>query len=89
MPASTWEVKKVVTSPEMAWAYTRTEYQVKRQGQQVEADLYQVFVLQRPAETSGKSTVSSAAPQWKIEAIDSSFHAVGANQQSTGAQPRQ
>ena len=89
MPASTWEVKKVVTSPEMAWAYTRTEYQVKRQGQQVEADLYQVFVLQRPGETAGKSTVSSAAPQWKIEAIDSSFHAVGANQQSTGAQPRQ
>ena len=87
MPASTWGIEKVVTSPEMAWAYTRTEYQVKRQGQQIEADLYQVFIVQKPGE-AGKSKTRSAMPEWKIEVIDSTFHAAGPNQQSDGAQPR-
>ena len=89
MPASTWEIERVVTSPEIAWAYTRTQYQVKRQGQQAEADLYQLFILQKSGETAGKSRTSSLAPEWKIEVIDFSFHAVGPNQQSSGAQPRQ
>ena len=75
MPPSTWDVQKVVTAPDMAWAYTKTHYNIRRQGQPVEADLYQVFVLQKtPAATGGKAGASSAQSDWRIALIDYTFH---------------
>lgn len=75
MPPSTWEVEKVVTSPEMAWAYTKTHYTMHRQAQTVQADLYQVFVLQKGASSpTTRTTASGAQADWKIAVIDYSFH---------------
>ena len=75
MPPSTWEVQKMVTAPDMAWAYTKTHYNIRRQGQPVEADLYQVFVLQKTAApTSAKASTSSAQSDWRIALIDYTFH---------------
>lgn len=91
LPPSTWEVEKIVTSPEMAWAYTKTSYKSRRQGQAVEADLYQVFVMQKAAAaTAAKSKpTTSASSGWKIVLIDYSFHAEPLNQQSQpNAQPQ-
>lgn len=91
MPASTWEIEKIVTSPEMAWAYTKSSYKGRRQGQQVEADLYQLFVLQKIAASSTAKSKSSAAsqPDWKIAVIDYSFHAQPLSPQAQpNAQPQ-
>jgi ketosteroid isomerase-like protein len=97
MPPSTWDIEKIVTAPEMAWAYTKTSYKARRQGQQVEADLYQAFVLQKLAAggTSKSKPTSSAPADWKIVLIDYSFHAAPLNQaaqpnsepQAPGTQP--
>ena len=76
LPPSTWDVEKIVTSPDMAWAYTKTSYKAHRQGQAVEADLYQVFVMQKPAPTSvAKAKPATPSSAWKIVLIDYSFHA--------------
>ena len=85
LPASTWEIEKVVTAPEMAWAYTKTTYTARLKGQPVEADLYQLFVLQKlpgQSNTVAKSS-STTSPQtdWKIVVIDYSFHREGLGQQ--------
>jgi ketosteroid isomerase-like protein len=72
MPPSTWQIEKIVTTPEMAWAYTKTSYKARRQGQAIQADLYQVFILQKlVAKTAAKPESSEAAsPDWKIVLID-------------------
>lgn len=98
LPASTWEIEKVATTTEMAWAYTKTTYTARRQGQQIEADLYQLFVLQKlPAQANaGAKSSSSAGAQtdWKIVVIDYSFHREGPAQQTqpdssqAGSQPK-
>jgi ketosteroid isomerase-like protein len=91
LPPSTWEVEKIVTSPEMAWAYTKTSYKSRRQGQPVEADLYQVFVLQKSAAALATKNKPSAPPSgdWKIVLIDYTFHAEPLNQQAQpNAQPQ-
>jgi len=95
LPPSTWEVEKIMTVPEMAWAYTKTSYKSRRQGQAVEADLYQVFVLQKLASASAAKSKSAAPPSadWKIVLVDYSFHAEPLNQpaqpnvQPQGSQP--
>ena len=73
MPPSTWEIEKIVTTPDMAWAYTKTSYKARRQGQQIQADLYQVFVVQKLTQAASavksKST-ETAASDWKIVLID-------------------
>ena len=77
LPGSTWEIKKVVTAPEMAWAYTKTTYAVRRQGQQIQAELYQLFVVQKESSAShaAKSKpVEAANPAWKIAVIDYTLH---------------
>jgi len=71
MPPSTWEVEKVVTTPEMGWAYTKTHYNARRQGQAVQADLFQVFVLQKSPPAAGAKAGES---DWKIALIDYTFH---------------
>lgn len=97
LPPSTWEVEKIVTSPEMAWAYTKTSYKSRRQGQPVEADLYQVFVMQKPMAITA-TQAKAAAPasgDWRIVLIDYTFHAEPLNQpaqpnappQASGTQP--
>jgi ketosteroid isomerase-like protein len=75
MPPSTWEIEKIVTTPEMAWAFTKTMFKARRQGQQIQADLYQVFVVQkRSAQNAAKSkTTQPASPDWKIVLIDYTF----------------
>lgn len=98
LPASTWEIDKVATTPEMAWAYTKTTYTARFQRQQVEADLYQLFVLQKlPAQSSAVAKSSSAAglaTDWKIVVIDYSFHREAPAQQTqpeapqAGSQPK-
>jgi ketosteroid isomerase-like protein len=75
MPPSTWEIEKIVTTPEMAWAFTKTTFKARRQGQQIQADLYQVFVVQKLSAqnaTKSKST-EPASPDWKIALIDYTF----------------
>jgi ketosteroid isomerase-like protein len=91
MPPSTWEIEKIVTTPEMAWAYTKTNYRARRQGQPVEADLYQVFVMQKlSAQSGGKSMpMGSNGNDWKIVVIDNSFHAAAVNRAQPGAQDNQ
>ncbi|MBV9074842.1 MAG: nuclear transport factor 2 family protein [Acidobacteria bacterium] len=89
MPPSTWEIEKIVTSPDMAWAYTKTNYKARRQGQPVEADLYQVFVLQKlaPQKAAIAKPAAPAASDWKIVLIDYTFHAEPLNQpQQPGTQ---
>ena len=91
LPPSTWEVEKIVTSPEMAWGYTKTSYKSRRQGQPVEADLYQVFVMQKPGTVAAPKTKSTApaSGDWKIVLIDYSLHAEPLNQQAQpNAQPQ-
>ena len=85
MPPSTWEVEKIVTTPEMAWAYTKTTFKARRQGQPIEADLYQVFVMQKlaPPSTVKSKSAPTAAPDWKIVLIDYTLHAEPLNQPST------
>jgi hypothetical protein len=98
LPASTWEIEKIATAPEMAWAYTKTTYTARLEGQPVEADLYQLFVLQKlPAQSNAVAKSSSsinAQTNWKIVVIDNSFHREGLGQQmrpdapQAGAQPK-
>ena len=98
LPASTWEIEKIATAPEMAWAYTKTTYTARFQGQPVEADLYQLFVLQKlPVQSNAvakSSSSTSAQTDWKIVVIDNSFHREGLGQQAqpdpsqAGTQPR-
>jgi ketosteroid isomerase-like protein len=75
MPPSTWEIEKVVTAPEMAWAFTKTMFKARRQGQQIQADLYQVFVVQKlSAQNAAKSkSTQPDSPDWKIVLIDYTF----------------
>ena len=82
MPPSTWEVEKIVTTPEMAWAYTKTMYKSRRKGQPVQADLYQVFVLQKlaPSAVAKSKSVTLPSSDWKIVLIDYTFHAELLNQ---------
>jgi ketosteroid isomerase-like protein len=80
MPPATWEIVKITTSPEMAWAYTKTSFKARRQGQAVTADLYQLFILQK-GQASASKAKTSGVPDWKIVAIDYSFHAEPLNQQ--------
>jgi len=72
MPPSTWQIEKIVTTPEMAWAYTKTSFKTRRQGQPIQADLYQVFILQKLAGSSAAKSKSSevASSDWKIVLID-------------------
>lgn len=72
MPPSTWEIEKIVTTPEMAWAYTKTAFKTRRQGLPIQADLYQVFVVQKLAAASASKSKSSEAStfDWKIVLID-------------------
>lgn len=90
LPASTWDIEKIVTSPDMAWAYTKTSYKARRQGQPVEADLYQVFIVQKLAATaSAKSKSAAPSPaDWKIVLVDYSFHAEPLNQSQPNSQQR-
>ena len=96
MPASTWEVNKIVTSPEMPWAHTKSAYRGRRKGREVGAELYQLFILQKSAASSSTKAKSTAPTQtdWKIVAIDYSFHVQPLNPQARpdqpqGTQPRQ
>lgn len=75
MPPSTWEIEKIVTTPEMAWAFTKTMFKARRQGQQIQADLYQVFVVQKLSAQSAAKSKSGlpASPDWKIVLIDYTF----------------
>ena len=84
LPPSTWEVEKIVTAPEMAWAYTKTSYKARRQGQPVEADLYQVFILQKlgPQSTAKSKPAAPASADWKIVLVDYTLHAEPLNQQA-------
>lgn len=71
MPPSTWEIEKIVTTPEMAWAYTKTAFKTRRQGQPMQADLYQVFVVQKMAANESKSkSRETTSSDWKIVLID-------------------
>ena len=96
LPASTWQIEKIATAPEMAWAYTKTTYTARLQKQPVEADLYQLFVLQKmPAQSNAATKSSSSAPaDWKIVVIAYSFHREGLSQQAqpnpsqAGSQPK-
>ena len=95
LPASTWEIEKIATAPEMAWAYTKTTYTARLQRQQVEADLYQLFVLQKlPAAATISRSSIGVSTDWKIVVIDYSFHREGLGQQmqpdasTTGSQPK-
>jgi len=98
LPASTWQIEKIATAPEMAWAYTKTTYTARLQRQQVEADLYQLFVLQKlPPQSNAMAKSSSSAgaqTDWKIVVIDYSFHREGLGQQAqpdapqAGVQPK-
>ena len=98
MPASTWQIEKVVTVPEMAWAYTKTTYTLRRQNQQIQADLYQLFVLRKtstktPQLAKSKSS-NSTESSWKIAVIDYTFHREEPNNQNQpdtskpGSQPK-
>jgi ketosteroid isomerase-like protein len=75
MPPSTWEIEKIVTAPEMAWAFTKTMFKARRQGQQIQADLYQVFVVQKLSaqNAAGSKSIKTASPDWKIVLIDYTF----------------
>jgi ketosteroid isomerase-like protein len=75
MPPSTWEIEKIVTAPEMAWAFTKTMFKARRQGQQIQADLYQVFVVQKLSTQNAVRSKSTepASPDWKIVLIDYTF----------------
>ena len=88
MPTSTWQIEKVVTAPEMAWAYTKTTFTVRRQSQQIEADLYQLFVLRKTQSAKSKTSSAPDSP-WKIAVIDYTFHREGpsAQNQSNTSQP--
>ena len=70
MPPSTWEIEKIVTTPEMAWAYTKTAFKTRRQGQQIQADLYQVFVVQKLAAADASNSTERSSSDWKIVLID-------------------
>ncbi len=83
LPPSTWEIEKVVATPEMAWAYTKSIYKSRRQGQQIEADLYQLFVLQK----SPKASNSADDLGWRIVALDFSFHREVLNPQAQPDDP--
>lgn len=72
MPPSTWEIEKIVTAPEMAWAFTKTMFKARRQGQQIQADLYQVFVVQKLTAQNAASS-KPALRDWKIVLIDYTF----------------
>ena len=94
MPTSTWQIEKVVTAPEMAWAYTKTTFTVSRQARQIQADLYQLFVLRKTSSKTqlAKSNTSSAPDSsWKIAVIDYTFHREqpNAQNQSNTSQPEQ
>jgi ketosteroid isomerase-like protein len=72
MPPSTWEIEKIVTTPDMAWAYTKTAFKTRRQGQPIQADLYQVFVVQKlsAANASKSKSIEATSSDWKIVLID-------------------
>jgi hypothetical protein len=74
----------------MAWAYTRTHYNVRRQGQQLEADLYQVFVLQKKVgPDDATASTASARSDWRIALIDYTFHREQINPQLRPDSPQQ
>ena len=62
-PPSKTEVIRVVVTPQMGWAYTRTDLTLTRKsGEKVEARLWTVYVLEKRGE------------QWKIVVLDWSFY---------------
>ena len=77
MPPSTWDIEKASTTPELAWAYTKTNYKGRRQGQETDVNLYQFFILQKekPADQkSHSSSSSSSSADWKIVAMEYMLH---------------
>ena len=63
-PTNTWEIDKLVVSPEMAWAYTTT---TRHLSDQTDAVVWMTFILERyrvqpenphPLEPIGRSPIS-------------------------------
>ena len=65
-PTNTWQIDKLVVTPEMAWGYTTTTRHLS--GDQGDAVVWMTFVLER-YNSAGKPSASTG--DWKITYIES------------------